>query len=84
MDVVLVFGDAGICDRSDMENLSRKRFSNFESLDRHLASIKKGDGKFDIVDITVFVDDWNDTVDDYDYMKSYRQDETFMGYAKIG
>lgn len=84
MDVVLVFGDAGICDRSDMENLSEKRFSNFESLDRHLASIKKGDGKFDIVDITVFVDDWNDTDDDYDYMKSYHQDETFMGYAKIG
>ena len=84
MDVVLVFGDAGICDRSDMENLSEKRFSNFESLDRHLASIKKGDGKFDIVDITVFVDDWNDTDDDYDYMKSYRQGETFMGYAKIG
>lgn len=84
MDVVLVFGDSGICNRSDMENLSRKRFSNFESLDRHLASIKKGDGKFDIVDITVFVDDWNDTDDDYDYMKSYRQGETFMGYAKIG
>lgn len=84
MDVVLVFGDAGICDRSDMENLSEKRFSDFASLDRHLASIKKGDGKFDIVDITVFVDDWNDTDDDYDYMKSYRQGETFMGYAKIG
>lgn len=84
MDVVLVFGDAGICNRSDMENLSEKRFSDFESLDRHLASIKKGDGKFDIVDITVFVDDWNDTDDDYDYMKSYRQGETFMGYAKIG
>ena len=84
MDVVLVFGDAGICDRSDMENLSEKRFSDFASLDRHFASIKKGDGKFDIVDITVFVDDWNDTDDDYDYMKSYRQDETFMGYAKIG
>lgn len=45
MDVVLVFGDSGICNRSDMENLSRKRFSNFESLDRHLASIKKGDAK---------------------------------------
>lgn len=84
MDVVLVFGDAGICNRSDMENLSEKRFSDFESLERHLASIKKGDGKFDIVDITVFVDDWNDTDDDYDYMKSYRQGETFMGYAKIG
>ena len=84
MDVVLVFGDAGICDRSDMENLSEKRFSDFASLERHLASIKKGDGKFDIVDITVFVDDWNDTDDDYDYMKSYRQDETFMCYAKIG
>lgn len=84
MDVVLVFGNAGICDRSDMENLSEKRFSDFASLDRHLASIKKGDGKFDIVDITVFVDDWNDTDDDYDYMKYYRQGETFMGYAKIG
>lgn len=84
MDVVLVFGYAGICNLSDMENLFYERFSNFESLDRHLASIKKGDGKFDIVDITVFVDDWNDTDDDYDYMKSYRQGETFMGYAKIG
>ena len=84
MEVMLVIGLATICDKDDMENLSRKRFSNFESLDRHLASIKKGDGKFDIVDITVFVDDWNDTDDDYDYMKSYRQDETFMGYAKIG
>ena len=80
MDVVLVFGDAGICNRSDMENLSRKRFSNFESLDRHLASIKKGDGKFDIVDITVFVDDWNDR----DCLEYYKKSETFMGYAKIG
>lgn len=25
MDVVLVFGDSGISNRSDMENLSRKR-----------------------------------------------------------
>lgn len=45
MDVVLVFGYAGICNLSDMENLFYERFSNFESLDRHLASIKKGDGK---------------------------------------
>lgn len=75
MDVVLVFGDAGICDRSDMENLSEKRFSDFESLDRHLASIKKGDGKFDIVDITVFVDDC---------LEYYKKSETFMGCAKIG
>ena len=84
MDVVLVFGDSGICNRSDMENLSRKRFSNFESLDRHHASIKKGDGKFDIVDITVFVDDWNDTLDDRDCLEYYKKSETFMGYAKIG
>ena len=80
MDVVLVFGDAGICNRSDMENLSEKRFSDFESLDRHLASIKKGDGKFDIVDITVFVDDWNDT----DWLEYYKKSETYMGCAKIG
>lgn len=84
MDVVLVFGDAGICDRSDMENLSEKRFSDFASLDRHLASIKKGDGKFDIVDITVFVDDWNDTDDDRDCLEYYKKSETFMGCAKIG
>ena len=84
MDVVLLFGDAGICNRSDRENRSRKRFSNFESLDRHLASIKKGDGKFDIVDITVFVDDWNDTDDDRDCLEYYKKSETFMGYAKIG
>lgn len=62
-----------------MENLSEKRFSDFESLDRHLASIKKGDGKFDIVDITVFVDDWNDTDDE-----SYKKSETYIGCAKIG
>ena len=84
MDVVLVIGDAGICDRSDMENLSRKRFSNFESLDRHLASIRKGEGKFDIVDITVFVDDWNDTIDGRDCLEYYKESETYMGCAKIG
>lgn len=83
MDVVLVFGDAGICDRSDMENLSEKRFSNFESLDRHLASIKKGDGKFTVVSFEVFVDDRN-ARDIPDYAKSYLKGETFMGYAKIG
>ena len=70
MDVVLVFGDAGICDRSDMENLSEKRFSDFASLDRHLATIKKGDGKFNVVGIDEFMEDWNDTDDYYDYMKS--------------
>lgn len=79
MDVVLVFGDSGISNRSDMENLSRKRFSNFESLDRHLASIKKGNGKF----FEVFVDDYN-ARDIPDYAKSYLKSETFMGYAKIG
>lgn len=84
MDVVLVFGDSGICNRSDMENLSRKRFSNFESLDRHLASIRKGEGKFDIVDITVFVDDWNDTLDGRDCLGYYKESETYMGCAKIG
>ena len=78
MDVVLVFGDAGICNRSDMENLSEKRFSNFESLDRHLASIKKGDGKFDIVDITVFVDDWNDTIDGRNCLEYYKEREKYM------
>ena len=83
MDVVLVFGDAGICDRSDMENLSEKRFSDFESLDRHLASIKKGDGKFTVVGFEVFVDDCN-ARDIPDYAKSYLKGETFMGYAKIG
>lgn len=84
MEVMLVIGLATICDKEDMENLSEKRFSDFESLDRHLASIKKGDGKFDIVDITVFVDDWNDTDDDRDCLEYYKKSETFMGYAKIG
>ena len=83
MDVVLVFGDAGICDRSDMENLSRKRFSNFESLNRHLASIRKGEGKFTVVSLEVFVYDCN-TRDIPDYAKSYLKGEAFMGYAKIG
>lgn len=84
MDVVLVFGDSGICNRSDMENLSRKRFSNFESLDRHLASIKKGEGKFIVISFEeVFVDDCN-ARDILDYAKSYLKGETFMGYAKIG
>ena len=84
MEVMLVIGLATICDKEDMENLSEKRFSNFESLDRHLASIKKGDGKFDIVDITVFVDDWNDTDDDRDCLEYYKKSETYMGCAKIG
>lgn len=83
MDVVLVFGDSGICNRSDMENLSEKRFSDFASLDRHLASIKKGDGKFTVVGLEVFVDDYN-ARDIPDYAKSYLKGETFMGYAKIG
>lgn len=83
MDVVLVFGDSGICNRSDMENLSEKRFSDFASLDRHLASIKKGDGKFTVVGLEVFVDDYN-ARDIPDYAKSYLKSETFMGYAKIG
>lgn len=84
MDVVLVFGDSGICNRSDMENLSRKRFSNFESLDRHLASIRKGEGKFIVISFEeVFVDDCN-ARDILDYAKSYLKGETFMGYAKIG
>lgn len=83
MEVVLVFGDAGICDRSDMENLSRKRFSAFESLDRHLASIGKGEGKFTVVGFEVFVDDCN-ARDIPDYAKSYLKGEAFMDYAKIG
>lgn len=83
MNVMLVFGDAGICDRSDMENLSEKRFSDFASLDRHLASIRKGEGKFTVVSFEVFVDDCN-ARDIPDYAKSYLKGETFMGYAKIG
>lgn len=83
MDVVLVFGDSGISNRSDMENLFLERFSNFESLDRRLASIKKGDGKFTVVGFEVFVDDYN-ARDIPDYAKSYLKSETFMGYAKIG
>lgn len=84
MSVMLVFGDADICDRVDLENLSWKKFEDFEALDKYLASIRKGDGKFNVVGIDEFMEDWNDTDDDYDYMKSYRQGETFMGYAKIG
>ena len=84
MNVMLVFGDADICDRVDLENLSWKKFQDFEALDKYLASIRKGDGKFNVVGIDEFMDDWNDTDDDYDYMMSYRQGETFMGYAKIG
>ena len=84
MEVMLVFGDAGICNRSDMENLSEKRFSNFESLDRHLASIRKGEGKFTVISFEeVFVDNCN-ARDILDYAKSYLKGETFMGYAKIG
>lgn len=41
MEVMLVIGLATICDKEDMENLSRKRFSNFESLDRHLEASRK-------------------------------------------
>lgn len=84
MEVMLVFGDADICDRADLENLSWKSFADFDALDKYLASIRKGEGKFTIVDIDVFVNDWNDTDDDYDCMKSYRQGETFIGCAKIG
>lgn len=83
MEVILVIGLATICDKDDMENLSEKRFSDFESLDRHLASIKKGDGKFTVVGFEVFVDDCN-ARDIPDYAKSYLKGEAFMGYAKIG
>lgn len=83
MEVMLVIGLATICDKDDMENLSRKRFSDFESLDRHLASIRKGEGKFTVVSFEVFVDDCN-ARDIPDYAKSYLKGETFMGYAKIG
>lgn len=83
MEVMLVIGLATICDKDDMENLSEKRFSNFASLDRHLASIKKGDGKFTVVGFEVFVDDCN-ARDIPDYAKSYLKGEAFMGYAKIG
>lgn len=81
MNVMLVFGDVDICDRVDLENLSWKKFEDFEALDKYLASIRKGDGKFQVVGIDEFMDDWNDYYDD---MKSYRQGDTFMGYAKIG
>lgn len=84
MEVMLVIGLATICDKSDMENLSMKRFDDFESLDKHLASIKKGEGKFEVISLDGFVSDWNDTDEDADYMKSYRRDETFMGYTIIG
>ena len=83
MEVMLVIGLATICDKDDMENLSRKRFSNFESLDRHLASIRKGEGKFTVVSLEVFVYDCNSR-DIPDYAKSYLKGEAFMGYAKIG
>ena len=83
MEVILVIGLATICYKDDMENLSEKRFSNFESLDRHLASIRKGDGKFTVVGFEVFVDDCN-ARDIPDYAKSYLKGEAFMGYAKIG
>lgn len=83
MDVVLVFGYAGICNRSDMENLFYERFSNFESLDRHLASIREGEGKFTVVSFEVFVDDCN-ARDIPDYAKSYLKGEAFIGEAKIG
>ena len=84
MEVMLVIGLATICDKEDMENLSRKRFSDFESLDRHLASIRKGEGKFTVISFEeVFVDDCN-ARDILDYAKSYLKGETFMGYAKIG
>lgn len=49
-----------------------------------LQASRKGDGKFDIVDITVFVDDWNDTLDDRDCLEYYKKSETYMGCAKIG
>lgn len=81
MKVMLVFGDVDICDRVDLENLSWKKFEDFEALDKYLASIRKGDGKFNVVGIDEFMEDWNDYYDD---MKSYRSGETFMGYAKIG
>ena len=84
MEVMLVIGLATICDKEDMENLSRKRFPDFESLDRHLASIRKGEGKFTVISFEeVFVDDCN-ARDILDYAKSYLKGETFMGYAKIG
>lgn len=83
MEVMLVIGLASICDKDDMENLSMKRFSDFASLDRHLASIRKGEGKFTVVSFEVFVDDCN-ARDIPDYAKSYLKGEAFIGEAKIG
>lgn len=84
MEVMLVFGGADICDPIDMANLSWKRFEDFEALDKYLASIKKGEGKFEVVGIDAFVEDWNDTDDDEDYMMAYRVRETYMAWVKIG
>lgn len=84
MEVMLVFGGADICDHIDMVNLSWKRFEDFKALDKYLESIKKGEGKFEVVEIDAFVNDWNDTDDDNDYIKSYRASETYMAWVKIG
>lgn len=84
MEVMLVFGDAEMCDRIDMENLSWKKFADFDALDKYLESIRKGDGKFEVIGIDAFVEDWNDTDDDNDYIKSYRAGETYMAWVKIG
>ncbi len=80
MEVMLVFGDAEICDRINMENLSWKRFADFDALDENLESIRKGEGKFEVIGIDAFVEDWNDN----DYIKSYRAGETYMAWVKIG
>lgn len=84
MEVMLVLGGADICDRIDMENLSWKRFEDFQALDKHLESIRKGVGKFEVIGIDAFVEDWNDTDDDNDYITSYRAGETYMAWVKIG
>lgn len=85
MEVMLVLGLAAICDKSDMEELSMKRFPDFKSLDKHLKSIKKSDmGKFEIVSLDGFVSDWNDTDEDVNHLTAYDPEMTYMGYVLIG
>ena len=62
----------------------RKGSPTLKVLTGILQASRKAHGKFDIVDITVFVDDWNDTDDDRDCLEYYKKSETYMGCAKIG
>lgn len=85
MEIMLVLGLAAICDKSDIEELSMKRFPDFKSLDKHLKSIKKSNvGKFDIISLDAFVSDWNDTGVFGDLISMYDPEKTYMGYVLIG